>query len=127
MSYELTIEERPTYLHAKVTGERTPENALRFLEEVYAACVASGRSDALLEMRLSGPSLGTSGIFRVISERSPDGSRLRRIAYVEGSMGDPAKARFAETVAVNRNVNVRLFPDVAAAARWLTDDGLNGQ
>jgi hypothetical protein len=30
---------------------------------------------------------------------------------------------FAETVAVNRGVNVRLFQDVAAAAQWLSDEG----
>jgi hypothetical protein len=42
MSYELILEKRPTYLHAKVVGERTPANARRFLEEAYAACVQSG-------------------------------------------------------------------------------------
>jgi hypothetical protein len=34
-------------------------------------------------------------------------------------MSDMIKARFAETVAINRAVNVRLFRDVAEAARWL--------
>jgi hypothetical protein len=29
MPYRLTIEDRPGYLYAKATGERTPENALR--------------------------------------------------------------------------------------------------
>jgi hypothetical protein len=115
----LTIEVRPTYLHAKVAGDRTPANALRFLEEVFSACVRSGHSNALLEMQLSGPSLSTSEIFRVISQRSRDGAALRKIAYVEASMSEAAKARFAETVAINRAVNVRLFEDVAEAARWL--------
>jgi hypothetical protein len=30
-------------------------------------------------------------------------------------------ARFAETVAVNRGVNVRLFESVATAERWLSE------
>lgn len=126
IAYELTIDVRPAYLHAKVVGERTPENALRFLKEVYSACVASGRANALLEMRLSGPSLNTSDIFRVISQRSQDGAALRKIAYVEASMSDVAKARFAETVAINRAVNVCLFQDVGEAARWLQGDGSDG-
>jgi hypothetical protein len=117
--YQLTIEAHPTYLHARVSGERTPENALRFLKEVFEACVRTGHSSALLEMQFSGPSLATGDIFRVISQRSPEGAALRRIAYVEASMSDPAKARFAETVATNRAVNVRLFTDVVEAARWL--------
>jgi len=63
--YELTIKVRPTHLHAKVVGERTPENAHRFLKEVFSACVKSGHSNALLETHLSGPSLNTSDILVV--------------------------------------------------------------
>jgi hypothetical protein len=37
-------------------------------------------------------------------------------------MGDPVRAKFAETVAVNRAVNVRLFREVAAAAQWLAGE-----
>lgn len=120
--YQLTVDELPTYLHARVVGERTPENALRYLEEVYAACVRAGRSNVLLEMKFSGPSLGAPAIFHVISQASADGARLRKVAYVETSMDGPLKARFAETVALNRAVNVRLFLGVAEAARWLESD-----
>ena len=122
LPYQVTIEEKPAYLHAKVVGPRTPENAIRYLEEVYAACLRTGLSQVLLEMALSGPSLGPSGILRVVSERSADGSKLRKIAYVEASMDGQQRARFAETVAINRAVNVRLFEDVGQAVRWLEDD-----
>ncbi|HXZ50346.1 MAG TPA: hypothetical protein VEG27_15125 [Usitatibacter sp.] len=117
--YRLTIREHPSYLHARADGELTPGNALRFLEDAYAACVQGGRGALLLEMCLEGPSLDAGSIFEVISQRVADGSKLAKIAYVECGGGDPAKARFAETVAVNRGVNVRLFPDTGAAARWL--------
>jgi hypothetical protein len=39
-------------------------------------------------------------------------------------MADPIRAKFAETVAVNRAVNVRLFQEVAAAAQWLAAEEL---
>jgi chromosome condensin MukBEF MukE localization factor len=116
--YRATIEDKPGYVHATVTGERTPENALRFLREVTEACARCGKEAALLEMRFTGASLDATSIFQVISERSPSGARLRRIAYVQAT-GDPQKARFAETVAVNRGVNVRLFDNVADAEKWL--------
>lgn len=119
--YQLTLEERPGYLRAKVVGERTRENALRFLEEAYSACVMSGHSALLLEMRLSGPSLDTASILEVISQRAPDGMRLRKIAYVQPLVADPAMPYFAEQVAINRGVNVRLFQNVDAAAAWLSD------
>lgn len=119
--YELTLEERPAYLHARVVGPRTPENALRYLDEVYAACLRTGLSQVLLEMAFSGPSLGPSGILRVVSERSADGARLRKVAYVEASMDGQQRARFAETVAINRAVNLRLFESVGEAARWLEE------
>jgi hypothetical protein len=33
---------------------------------------------------------------------------------------DSSRMKFAETVAVNRGVNVRIFADVREAANWLT-------
>ena len=123
MSYQLTIEERPTYLYAKVVGERTPANALRFLEEAYSACVKRGCSTVLLEIQLSGPSLNTASVYDVITQKVEDGRKLRKIAYVQPVTDDPAIPYFAETVAMNRGVNVRLFLSVAAAEEWLSDPG----
>jgi hypothetical protein len=122
MSYQFTVEQRPTYVHTKVVGERTPENALRFLRDSCAACVNAGRTAVLLETHLSGPSLTTTSVFDVISNWVRDALQLRKIAYVEGSVDDPAMPAFAVDVAVNRGVNVRLFRDVVSAEIWLGHD-----
>jgi hypothetical protein len=121
VAYQLTIEERPTYVHARADGDLTPANALRFLEEAYAACLGSGRPDLLLDMQLHGPKLNTTNVYDVISQRVADGSKLRKIAYVPSTTDDRSMAYFAETVAVNRGVNVRIFESVAAAERWLSE------
>jgi len=122
MEYRLALVERPTYLHTRVTGPNSRENATRFLMESYEACVASGRNALLLEMSLSGPSLDASSIFRIVAERTGDALKLRKIAYVESSREkDEGKVHFAETVAVNRGVNVKLFRDVGEAERWLLE------
>jgi len=118
MEYRLVIEEHPGYLHAKAQGERTPENARQALQDAYAACVAKGQRNLLFELDLEGAQLGMLRIYDVIAERSVDGSKLRRIAYVDSIPGKESK--FAETVATNRGVNVRLFADIAAAKQWLT-------
>jgi hypothetical protein len=120
MSYELVLREHPSYLHAEARGTRSPENAQRFLEEAYAACVAGGRADLLLEINFDGPSLDPASIFRVILGRSDDAVKLRRIAYVDVTSKNPERMKFAETVAVNRGVNVRLFQDLADAQRWIS-------
>ena len=114
--FELVV--HPAYLHATVYGAHTPENALRFLREVYEACLANRKDSVLLDMRLEGPTMGTSSIFSVVQERSGEGRELRRIAYVDSDR-EPEKAKFAETVARNRGVNVRLFPSVEEARKWL--------
>ena len=121
MSYQLTIEERPTYVYARVDGDLTPANALRFLEDAHAACVKSGLTSVLLDMQLHGPNLPTTSVYEVISQRAAAGSKLRKIAYVPYRTDDQSMAHFAETVAMNRGVNVRLFDSVAAAERWLAE------
>ena len=119
--YRLTTKERHGYLHASVVGQRTAENAQRFLRDAYEACVKKGYSALLLEMGLTGPPLDMASVFRVIANRAPDGAKLRRIAYIEPSPTDLPAGLFAETVANNRGVNVRLFKDLEAADRWLVD------
>ena len=122
MSYRLTVEVRPAYLHAKVVGERTAANLLRFLEESYASCVKSGRTALLLDVGFSGPSLNTTSVYNVILQRLMDARKLHKIAYVQTNTDDPAIPYFAETVALNRGVNVRLFQSVAEAGEWLSEE-----
>lgn len=117
--YRLVVTERPGWLHVAGTGENVPENVQRFLREAYDACVRRGRDCLLLDLGFTGESLPSGSIFAIVSERSADGARLRRIAYVDRRWNDLTKARFAETVAVNRAVNVRLFDAVEDAERWL--------
>lgn len=119
--YLLTAEERHGYLYARVVGPRTAENAQRFLKEAYEECVRRDLAALLLEMGLTGPPLDMASVFRVIASRASDGAKLKRIAYIEPAPSDIPSALFAETVANNRGVNVRLFKDLDAADRWLTD------
>lgn len=42
MTYELTIDQKPTYLHAVVTGRNSPENVARYLKEVIRECTDRG-------------------------------------------------------------------------------------
>ena len=121
MSYHLSIEEHPAYVHARATGDMTPENALRFLVESNGACTARGKRRLLLEFGFTGPSLNGGSIYDIVSARSSHGAVFERIAYVDvSSERNSEHKRFAETIARNRGVNVRLFPSLEEARQWLS-------
>ncbi|APV48299.1 hypothetical protein BWI17_00545 [Betaproteobacteria bacterium GR16-43] len=121
MTYQFDLEEHPAYLHAKATGEHSAQNVARFLKDAYEACVARGQTSVLLEVNLAGTSLEFSSIYEVISSRSAAGTKLKRVAYVDATTRSPERMRFAETVALNRGVNVRLFHNLDDARRWMLD------
>jgi len=117
--YQLKFQEHPAYLHAIVTGDNTRENVMRYLNEVLEACQTRGCRQVLIEERLEGPRLGTLDVFEIAStgsERVHD--VFQAIAYVDVFAGP--QMPFAETVAVNRGIPVRLFATVAEASAWLT-------
>jgi len=125
MSYTVTFEDKPGYLHARVTGSNSRENVLAYLGDVYRACVARDAGVVLIEEYLLGPSIPLSSVFQVVDARAPKALHaITKIAYVDTNPEhDLTRMEFAEDVAVNRGLNMRLFPTVAEAVRWLRDDG----
>lgn len=126
MTYTLTIHEKPTYLHAIVTGVNSRETVQRYLQEVRTECLARGCVRLLLEERLEGPRLGLMDVFRIASEGSADVSgTFKAFAYVDvNANGD--LMQFAETVAVNRRAPVAVFSNVEDAEHWLVNEGRPG-
>ena len=126
MPYELTIQPKPTYLHAIVTGTMSREDVAAYLEEVRVACLNRGSRALLVEERLEGPRLGALDVFEIVSSISrSDLGELRAIAYVDVTA--PQAQRFAETVAVNRGMPVAVFPSVQDAERWFREQDALGR
>ena len=120
MSYELTIEPKPGYLHVIVIGANTRENVMRYMEEVVRECTLRQCFRVLVEERLAGPRLGTLDVFEMVATGSTRFLRtLKAMAYVDVNARDQEMMQFAENVAVNRAFPVRVFPTVVAAERWL--------
>jgi hypothetical protein len=119
VSYQLTFTQYPAYLHAAVTGQNTRENVARYMEEVIHECIARNCLRVLIEENLTGPRLGTSEIFSLVSAGSLRFmGTLRSMAYVDVNAHDDSM-HFAESVALNRSFPVRVFGSVAAAQKWL--------
>jgi hypothetical protein len=119
MTYSVALHQKPAYLHAVVTGRNTRENAERYLAEVFRECQARGCSRLLLEERLEGPRLGTLEVFEVVSRGAGQFVGITTaIAYVDiNAEGD--MMHFAEDVAVNRSIPLRVFASVDEAEQWL--------
>ena len=113
------ITEKPKYMHAVVTGENSKENVVGYLEELRLEGIARNCSRVLIEERLEGPRLSTLDVFRIAEEMSARSPRsFESIAYVDvNAKGDLMK--FAETVAINRAVPVKIFSSVHDAEEWL--------
>jgi len=119
MTYNVTIEQKTTYLHAVVTGQNTKENVASYLDDLLRECVSRGFSKVLIEERLDGPRLGTSDVFAIVSQASVRTlGKMKAIAYVDIN-AEGGLMRFAETVAVNRALPVTVFSSVADAEKWL--------
>lgn len=120
MAYQLELAEQPGYLHVRVTGTNSRETVAAYLAAVLAECRARGCDRVLIEECLDGPRLETLEVFALAADGAQQAvGAFTRCAYVDVHASGDLMA-FAETVAVNRALPVRVFPTVAAAQAWLT-------
>jgi hypothetical protein len=117
----IDIAERPGYLHVTVTGRNNAANVRKYLVNIHEACIQRKCTIVLIEENLQGPGLGIGAIHDIVSQASKKTRPVvTKIAYVDvNKEHPPGPMGFAETVAVNRGVNVRVFSDVDKARLWL--------
>ncbi|MDH4096049.1 MAG: hypothetical protein OEV81_14850 [Betaproteobacteria bacterium] len=119
MSYALTIVERPAYLHFVVTGINNRVTVERYLADIGRECAARGCRHILVEERLAGPRLDTTDVYLIASGQATAVARtLAAIACVDVNAAGRLM-QFAEDVAVNRAVPVKVFATAPEAERWL--------
>jgi hypothetical protein len=105
-----------------VTGVNSVENVVAYLQQLRQECEARGCFRVLIEERLEGPRLRTLDVFQIASQGVVGASRIDAMAFVDvNAEGDLMK--FAETVAANRGLPIRLFSSVSDAKTWLQRKG----
>jgi hypothetical protein len=121
MAYDMKVICEDDYLHVVVTGDNTPEDVAGYLEEVRRVCREHELSKVLIEENLAGPQFTTLDVYEVVSAVSRGvAPAIRHVAFVDTNPAhDFAHIQFAETVAVNRGVNVKVFRDVPSATAWI--------
>ena len=119
MGFTVTFTQKPTYLHAVVTGENSAENVRSYLKQIQRECRTRKCLRVLVEERLEGPRLGIVDVYRIVSEETVRAlGQIEVIAYVDvNAEGDLMK--FAEDVAVNRFLRVAVFASVPDAELWM--------
>ena len=119
MSYQLQIVDKPTYLHAIVSGANSAENVSGYLQDLLRECEARQCFNVLIEERLTGRRLETWDVYQIAADNSAHARGVfRAIAYVDVNAGGDLM-KFAETVANNRGVPLNLFSSVAEAEAWI--------
>ena len=121
MSYTLNVEQRSNYLYITVTGDNTVDSVQGYLAEVRDLCLQYKCPNVLLVENLAGPGLDTFHIYDLVSRNSPQTVPLiGRIAFVDiNPAHNPKNMEFAEDVAVNRGVTVKVFSTLKEAEEWL--------
>jgi hypothetical protein len=77
----------------------------------------------LIEERLEGPRLGMMDVFQIAAEGSSRAQgKFEAIAYVDVNAAHDLM-KFAETVAANRALPVRVFSSLSEAEKWLLSNG----
>jgi len=118
MTYNISFEENPTYLHATITGTNSRETVAQYLQDIQQECGKQNCFRVLIEEHLDGPRLDAMEVFSLVSEGSMKAlGKFEAIAYVDEMMGEMAE--FAETIAVNRGMPMSVFSNVDDAKAWL--------
>lgn len=118
LNYELTFEERPGYLFAHFrTAEISEEIAMDYLSRIADKCGELSLSRVLLQ-RDAPNVLSPSEQFHVIQHFLNIAHDIR-VAGVNEVSSIHEDLGFAETTAVNRGAQYRLFSNTEDALTWL--------
>lgn len=121
MKYELDLKQTAVCCHATVTGDNSVQTVSAYLDELARLCAQHRCARLLIEERLRGPSFSVTDVYSVVVEAARKvPPTLRKIAFVDVNPEHRVENMvFAETVAVNRGVNIRRFATIEEALRWL--------
>src|SRR4030095_15213658 len=113
MAFALKFSEKARYLHAVVTGDNTKDDVVGYLHALMHECRLRGTTRLLIEKRLAVPRLGPFYVFDIAAQGSTEAAGIvQAIAFIDVyAVGDAMK--FAENVAVNRGLPIRMFAAVA--------------
>lgn len=125
MPYDCVIQHKPDYLRVDVSGNWTKgkelEDALDVWLQVVAACRKTGLTRILSVWNVPGKLPTMAGYDLTNDPLSRGWDHQYRLAVVHLHEERFQDALFAETVAVNRGFQIKIFRDEQSAMGWLME------
>ncbi len=118
--YVLSFDEKPKYLHAKVTCEAiTLRIAVSYLRDILDECLELQYARVLIERDIP-DTLPPQISHRIASKFVRIGVDNFRVAFVDRKMDNPEFSKGVAAISSNLGVDVRLYSSRHDARRWLT-------
>lgn len=117
--FSLTLEERPDYLYAYVSGKHDSyEISKQYWREISDECARIGASKVLIDEDLR-DNATMADAFRLTTDILQMGFGGIKLAFVDRCSDQNDLNTFGELVAVNRGVNIKMCKGIAEVERWL--------
>jgi hypothetical protein len=120
MVENLKITPEGSYIYCDYTGEFSVDMGMECIDALVEACVKHECYKAILDCSHMSGEMGIFQRFQVIQHAEV----TRDIALKTAILARDEQVlpdKFAETVAINRGINLRVFTDIDAAKRWLEE------
>ena len=122
-NYDLTVEEQPSYIFAKVEGDEPPSNGpLDYLEPIAECCATYGCSAVLIEKHTPEP-FAIWDTFLVAPQLAQLGFPCIKIAVVEHGAKLEAQTELSVMIGHKCGLDVHVFPHKCDAVCWLLNAG----
>lgn len=120
--FSISYEYETEYLRAHVSGEEDMlQNSIMFWLEIKEECLKHNYKKCLVTENFK-TVISTTEMFIMVDKLIQEGSPDVKIAFVDSNIDHLYQNKFAEDVAVNRGVNVKVFTDTEEAKKWLLSE-----
>jgi hypothetical protein len=121
MSYSIKSKNENDCLILTVSGDRTPENIIKIVQDFIQITIKQNRSKVLIDVR---ELIGRLTIYQSYNlivnliKRFRGQSPVNKLAILDQEV-NRSRYRFFETVARNRGINLKAFFQFSKAMEWL--------
>jgi hypothetical protein len=119
--YQLSFEDRDTYLYAHLIGEDSFAASLSYWNEIADKVKALGRRKLLIHEDLTGKVI-ESEMHEIIMDLMCSGLLDIQIAFFDENRNDASINALGQSLAINKGANVKIFPSLEAAKHWIMQD-----
>jgi hypothetical protein len=119
--YQLTFEERNSYLYIRLTGEDSFAASLSYWNEIADQVRLRGSSRVLIHENLIGD-VAEGEMAKVIMDLVPSGLADVQIAFFDENRDDDAINQLGQSLALDKGAYVKIFQSLESAKEWIAGD-----